>query len=119
MITIVSFSEPGQKEDPPPNTFCGDKSYYKYGDSCFKLDLTPKSYSSAQALCAADGGDLASIYDTYHEAFAEYLLYINGVTDAWIGMISNSVSMMVPVINDDIGVLGGGGGGGRRGRRGQ
>ena len=90
------FPEIGQSEDPPPNTFCSNRNYYSYGDSCYRLDPMPRSYSDAQALCAADGGDLASIYDTYYEAFVEYLLYINGVTDAWIGMNGDAVSK-VPI----------------------
>ena len=86
------FLEPGQSEEPPPYTLCSNKNYYSFGDSCFRLDSVPKMSSDAQALCAADGGQLASITDAYYEAFVEYLLYTNGVTDAWLGMKSDDVS---------------------------
>lgn len=81
----------GASENPPPNSFCDDKSYYKYDGSCYKIDTTPRNYADAQEYCRSQGGDLASITDSYNEAFIEYLMYSNDVSAAWIGMTSNEV----------------------------
>ncbi|XP_041458281.1 macrophage mannose receptor 1-like isoform X1 [Lytechinus variegatus] len=78
--------DPQADDNPPEEKYCDDPSYYKYGDSCFKLDTTRRSYDGAQEFCENDGGNLASITDAHYEAFLEYLLYSRGVSDAWIGM---------------------------------
>ncbi|XP_030828651.1 macrophage mannose receptor 1 [Strongylocentrotus purpuratus] len=78
--------DPSAPDNPPEDKFCDDISYYKYGDSCFKLDTTRRTYTGAQTFCEDDGGNLASITDAHYEAFLEYMLYSRGISDAWIGM---------------------------------
>ncbi|XP_054750997.2 macrophage mannose receptor 1-like [Lytechinus pictus] len=79
----------GASENPPTNSYCDDRSYYKYDGSCYKIDTTPRTYADAQEYCRSQGGDLASITDSFNEAFLEYLMYSNDVSAAWIGMTSN------------------------------
>ena len=87
-----SCTEDGGNEEPPSSAFCNDNSFYKYGDSCFKVDSQPRSNSAAQDYCASQGGTLATVVDGYYEAFVEYILYSQGVSDAWIGLSRDSVS---------------------------
>ena len=78
--------DPDAPENPPEDTFCDDPTYYKYHESCFKLDTTRRTFADAQEFCQNDGANLASIDDAHCEAFLEYMLYSRGVSDAWIGM---------------------------------
>ncbi|XP_071511250.1 macrophage mannose receptor 1-like [Diadema antillarum] len=89
VIAYVCERDASLPDNPPEDTFCDDGSYYSYNDSCYKLVTTSMTHQAAQDFCASEGGNLASIYNGFHEAFLEYLLYSNGVTSAWIGMTGN------------------------------
>ncbi|XP_071505817.1 macrophage mannose receptor 1-like [Diadema antillarum] len=80
---------PGASEDPPSSSYCNDRSYFAYDGDCYKVDTTQRTYAQALDFCRYEGGNLASITDSFHDAYLEYLLYSSGVPDAWIGMTRN------------------------------
>lgn len=76
-----------------PCTMEGFSDYRAYGESCFKFIEQPMSYQGAKDNCASEGSILASITDTYEQAFVELTLDINNRNDAWIGLRDANVRL--------------------------
>lgn len=77
---------PDAVEDFGPCTLSGFSDYRAYGESCFKFIPQRMNYEAARQNCLSDGATLASILDTYDQAFIELTLDINKRDDAWIGL---------------------------------
>ncbi|XP_063953416.1 macrophage mannose receptor 1-like isoform X1 [Lytechinus pictus] len=79
---------------PPPQTSDCRSGFSQYGDSCFKVVPRTMSYSDAIQACRNEGADttLASIIDTYENAFVETLLHYNGDVMLWLGLLDDKAS---------------------------
>ena len=64
-----------------------------YGEACFKLDTTLRSYEDAASFCTADNTNITSITNAFQEAFVENILLRAGVASAWIGLETQEVHL--------------------------
>nr|XP_015217385.1 PREDICTED: macrophage mannose receptor 1-like [Lepisosteus oculatus] len=71
-------------EPPAPMNPC-PAGYTKWRNNCYKLVAEPKSWGMAQAACEAEQGNLASIDQSYDQAFVAGAV-LRGRGDAWIGL---------------------------------
>lgn len=93
-ISIDPEAGDGQVVDFGPCTIPGYTDYRSYGESCFKYVNQLTSYDQARDKCASEGASLATIDDTYDQAFVELTLHINEGNDAWIGLRDTNVSVI-------------------------
>lgn len=68
---------------PPTSSPCPD-GYVSWYHNCYKLVERPATWDAAQAACAQEGGNLASVDMSYDQAFLAGVV-LNGM-DAWIGL---------------------------------
>ena len=90
--TDPSLPDPGDL----PNT-C-KTNYAQYGDSCFRVITSSPSgmnFQAAQTACQSDGTNLASIIDSYEQAFVETQLHIMGDNPLWIGLADDKVRLVL------------------------
>ena len=69
-------------------------NYVQYYDSCFRVLTTNPSgmtFTQAQTACESDGTSLASIIDTYEQAFVETQLHSMGDNPLWVGLVDDKV----------------------------
>lgn len=52
------------------------------------------TYSDAEAFCANDLAELASLEDRYEQAFAEVQTLNNEVDEAWLGLRADAVGCL-------------------------
>ncbi|XP_072021157.1 lymphocyte antigen 75-like [Amphiura filiformis] len=68
---------------------CESDEYQSYFDACFRVEPTPVTFDDAIAICQGENAELASLTDRYQEAFAQTVLYNNGLDNMWIGLERN------------------------------
>lgn len=79
----VLTSASGIAPPPPTKSPCPD-GYVSWYHNCYKLVEQPATWDAAQAACAQEGGNLASIDMSYDQAFVAGVV-LNGM-DSWIGL---------------------------------
>ncbi|XP_064595387.1 macrophage mannose receptor 1-like isoform X2 [Liolophura sinensis] len=78
-----SMSNPVPVTSPAPS-YC-KPGYTVYGSSCFKVDVTRRTWDDAAQSCRSDGAYLASITSSYEQAYVQSLIRFNPSL-AWIGL---------------------------------
>lgn len=82
----LSVSTSASTIDPPPPTKNPCPSgYISWYANCYKLVEEKATWDAAQANCAQQGGNLASIDMSYDQAFVAGVV-LQGEEDAWIGL---------------------------------
>ncbi|ESO94148.1 hypothetical protein LOTGIDRAFT_161348 [Lottia gigantea] len=69
----------------PSKLGCTVTGYQRYDRSCYSLKTDKKNWQDAQTQCQQDGGNLASIWDIYEQAFVS-LLSKSMKAYSWIGL---------------------------------
>ena len=90
LLTDPSLPDPG---DMPNKCKTGYTQYY---ESCFRVITTQSSgmtFSQAQTACLSDGTTLASITDSYEQAYVETQLHVMGNNPLWVGLVDDKVSL--------------------------
>ncbi|KAL3836968.1 hypothetical protein ACJMK2_022370, partial [Sinanodonta woodiana] len=72
-----------------PQSIC-KQGYTMYGSSCFRVNKTPLTWNNAQATCAGDGGNLASLLSVYESAYVD-VITSDISTPIWIGLSDSKV----------------------------
>lgn len=70
----------------------------EYGNRMYKLISGNFTWSSALQACMANGSELVSITDQYHQAFLTVIINRLGFSH-WIGLFSSDVRSTVPADN--------------------
>ncbi|XP_035247102.1 macrophage mannose receptor 1 [Anguilla anguilla] len=70
---------------PPPTSSPCPSGYISWKKNCYKLAEEPKTWEAAQEACEQEKGNLASIDQSYDQAFVAGVV-LQGKSDAWIGL---------------------------------
>ncbi|XP_036384637.1 C-type mannose receptor 2 [Megalops cyprinoides] len=71
--------------EPPPTKNPCPSGYTSWYNNCYKLVEEYKTWEEAQAACQQEKGNLASIDQSYDQAFVAGVV-LQGKSDAWIGL---------------------------------
>ncbi|XP_022088561.1 lymphocyte antigen 75-like [Acanthaster planci] len=84
---------------PPPPPSCSDinpnlADYTKYGDACFKVDLSQKrTFDGAKAYCDSDGATLASVRNGFEQSQL-VTMAMEADDNVWIGLYDDPATRL-------------------------
>ncbi|KAK3582968.1 hypothetical protein CHS0354_027084 [Potamilus streckersoni] len=84
-----AFHSTAYPASSPPQSIC-KQGYTMYGSSCFRVNKMPLTWNNAQATCAGDGGNLASLLSVYEAAYVD-VITSDISTPIWIGLSDSKV----------------------------
>ena len=91
MINHGIISDDKYTNPTTPPKCDGLPEYEKYGDACFKVDITTKrTFEEAKTFCQKDGANVASIRNGYEQAKLQSMV-MKADQSVWIGLFDDPV----------------------------